>query len=153
MLLTPIENIVNGLPGEHSFYFGTANELNEAADRINVFPVYCLYPLHPVTLTPGLNSSVGDEYDIYMEILKQTKFEKNSRDNESLVNDCLLSAKKLIVAFSEYVAPGDTMRFFDIYKGWKANSMPVYYSKDANLVGVSLTCRLKTRNDEYLLNC
>lgn len=150
----PIEAIVASLPGQPiSFLYGTAKEVNTAADNVTVWPLVCLYPLMPIGLTLGTNGSTNDDYSLYMEFRTQTKFELNSSDNEDVVNAMLLLAKRFLVAMELYIKPGDPMRYFKFAKGFKATAIPIYNKNDVNDTGVSLSFKVETRADDYLLPC
>lgn len=153
MIRNEIEAVVNSLATPCSFLYGTAAEINEAADRVALFPLVCLYPLNPVGITLGRNASASTDFDLYMEFQTQTKFEKNSANNEAVIKDMLKLALQFLVVVEMFVMPGDESRFFKFPKGAKQRAVPIYYNKDTNMTGVSLTFNVETRQDEYLLNC
>lgn len=154
MVRNQIQAIVNSLPGQPiSFLYGTANEINEAADRVTVWPAVFLYQLHPITGTLGVNGSVSDTFDLYMEFMTITRFEKNTSDNEDLVSQMLTLCNRFMVALNLYVQAGDNTRYFDLGKSNQQRKTPVYFNKDVNLTGVSLSFKVSTRNDAYLLPC
>lgn len=154
MIRNQIEAVAIALPGSPVFLYGTANEINEAVDRTEADKiVICLYPLNPVGITLGKNASASTDFDLYMEFQFQTKFEKNSADNETVVNDMLTLALKFLVAVEAYQEPGSDTRYFKFPTGAKQKALPIYYNKDKNMTGVSLTFNVETRQDAYLLNC
>lgn len=154
MIRNQIEAVVATLTATCTFMYGTAKEINEAADRIaQDATVVALYPLNPVNITLGKNASASTEFDLYMEFQFQTKFEQNSSDNETIVDQMLKISLQFLVAMEAYIQAGDSTRYFQFPKGAKQKALPIYYNKDKNMTGVSLTFTVGTRQDEYLLNC
>jgi len=149
-----IQAIVASLPNQPiDFLYGTANEINVDADSVNNPALVCLYPLMPIGIGLGVNGSANNTFDLYMEFIMITKFENQSDDNEGKINQMIELANRFLVYMSKYVRQGEVSQYFKFDKGFKAKAMPIYYSKDSNRCGVSLSFSVSTRFDDYLLPC
>lgn len=146
-----IEAIVNTLPGDKTFLYGTANEINVTADSSQNLTVVCLYPLQPIEIKPGKNGSAHNSFDIYMEFMTITKFEKDTADNEPLVAAMLEMANRFVIEVDNYRVNG--ARYFKWPAGAKQTALPIYYNKDVNMCGVNLRLKLERRIDANLLDC
>lgn len=152
MLVVPpaIEGNANTSPG---FIFGTAKEINEKADDQTKWPQVCLYPMQPIDIKLGINGSASNWFSLYMEFLYKTKFEKNSEDNEPLIMQAIGLANLFLTRLRDFKELPGNATYFEIDKSTTARAFPVYNSEDVNTCGVSLTIKVKVRQDQYLLNC
>lgn len=153
-LRNQIQAITQALAGQPiSFLYGTTKEINEQVDRIirevdgDKIPLICLYPLMPVGIELGDNGSAHNDFSLYMEFRKQTKFELNSADNEAIVNEMLTLANNFLLALREYREDPAYSRYFKLPKPFKAQATPVYNKNDVNDTGVSLTFKVEKRID------
>ena len=137
-----IEAITQTLSTPVTFVYGTANELNQLADRSTPFPVVFMYPLQPIDVTPQVNGSVNNSFSIYLEFLYQTDFDQYTADNETFVTQALALANEFIVKASIYRE--GVGRFFRVKAGDRAKCLPVYNKFDINTTGVNLTITLTT---------
>ena len=136
-----IEAIVQTLTGTPTFVYGTANELNQLADD-TAFPCVFMYPLQPIDVSPQVNGSVNNTFQVYLEFLFKTDFDQHTSDNETFVNQALALANEFIVKAGKYrEAEG---RYFRIKAGGRAKCLPVYNRFDVNTTGVNLTISLAT---------
>lgn len=151
-LRTEINAIVQGLPGRKTFMYGTAKELNLQADSTNQDLFVCMYPMQPVGINMTVNGSASNEFDIYLEFLYLTKFEKDTEDNEPLVKQALHYINLFMTRLRDFREDINQPTYFNT-KDTKGRAFPVFNQLDANTCGMSLTFKVKTRQDEYLLNC
>jgi len=135
------------------FLYGTANEINLKGDNQTVFPVICFFPIQPVTVGLTHSGSADNWYNMYFEILYKTKFEKDSNDNEPLQNSALAIANRFLFALREYRETQISPRFFKWDDKEQARAQPIYNAYDVNTTGISLTFRIKTRLNDYILPC
>jgi hypothetical protein len=135
-----IYNITQTLTGKPGFVHGTANELNQLADN-EAFPCVFMYPLQGIELSPAINGSVSNSFNVYLEFLFKTDFAQYTADNETYVNQALRLANEFLVKASHY-QEGPT-RYFKVMAGSKARCLPVYNKYDVNTTGVSLTLTLQ----------
>lgn len=149
-LRTQIKAIAESLPGSKTFLFGTAKEINVDADNTNVDLFVCMYPMQPVAVELQVNGSAGNTFDLYLEFLYITKFEKDTEDNEPLINQALQAINKFMVLMRDYKEGATT--YFNM-KDVTGRAYPIYNQFDANTCGMSLTIKVKKRQDEYLLDC
>lgn len=153
MIRNQIEAVINLIQDPVTFMYGTQNENNEAADRVSVFPLVMLYPLHPIDVQLRVTGSVDNTFDVYIEFMMLTKFEKNTAQNEVLVNQMRVLANKFLVNAVNYQQPEDNTTYFKFTPGSIGKIIPVYWNKDANMTGVCLTFKTAIRQDDYLLIC
>lgn len=108
-------------------------------------PLICLYPLMPIGIEFGDNGAAHNDFSLYMEFRKQTKFELNSADNEAIVNEMLSLANKFLLTLREYRETD--ARYFKLPKPFKAQATPIYNKNDVNDTGVSLSFKVEKRID------
>lgn len=139
----PIRNqiaaIVQALPGQPQFIYGSANELNHLADDTS-FPCVFLYPIQPIEIITGINGSVNNSFTLNLEFLYQTEFDQYTADNEIYVSQALQMANQFIIKATTYVDGAG--RYFRVKAGEKAKCTPVYNKFDVNATGVSLIITL-----------
>lgn len=140
-----IYNITQTLTGTPGFVYGTANELNQLADD-EAFPCIFMYPLQGIELSPAINGSVSNTFNVYLEFLFKTDFAQYTADNETYITQALHLANEFLVKASRY-AEGPK-RYFRIMAGSKAKALPVYNKYDVNTTGISLTLTLQALNFE-----
>jgi hypothetical protein len=140
-----IYNIAQSLTGTPGFVYGTANELNQLADD-EAFPCVFMYPLQGIELSPAINGSVSNNFNVYLEFLFKTDFAQYTADNETYVNQALRLANEFLIKASQY-QEGQS-RYFRVMAGSKAKCLPVYNKYDVNTTGVSLTLILQAMGFE-----
>lgn len=152
MVRNQIEAIVSQLTGNSAFAYGTEAELNALADDIKYreagkYSAF-LYQLQPITMSLGKNGSVPRSYDLYLTFLQLTEFEKNTADNELIVQSMETKAAEFLLRAQDYRESETAERFFKFADNFTARAVPVYWNKDVNLTGVSLSFRVDKRSED-----
>lgn len=88
-----------------------------------------------------------------MDFRMWSKFEKNTAQDEDVVNQMLLLCKTFLLYMSKYVKSGEDTRFFVIDRRSKFTARPVYKQTDAGFCGVSLDMKAGTRLDPWIIEC
>ena len=145
MFSTQISAICQSLPTSHIFIYGTANEVNNKADKQDSpDDLYiCLFPLSPITIELVKAGGAANEFDMYIEFLYKTKFERTSADNEQLTANALYFANLFLVKLREYVQYDGQPKFFKWKDSDRATARPVYNKYDVNTAGISLSFKAR----------
>lgn len=148
MFSSQISEIIGSLPTSSSFTYGTAKEINYKIDtETNQQDFYvCLFPFSPIGISLLKTGGADNEFDIYMEFLFKTKFERTSADNEQATQTALYYANLFLVRLREYQPAGNQTKYFNWRDTDKATARPVYNMYDVNTCGISLTFKLRLMN-------